>query len=100
MNIYFIWDRLEQKRLSGLPWHGLVLHEILNIDCWFSTCQVCQMTKKEREKYGQLPHKIAVSDALFLAHGLCGSGRSIYNKDTSQNTLSARTDNDRSSNQH
>jgi hypothetical protein len=24
MNIYFIRDRLEQKRLSGIPWHGLL----------------------------------------------------------------------------
>jgi hypothetical protein len=30
MNIYFIQDRLELKRLSGIPWHGLVLHKILN----------------------------------------------------------------------
>jgi hypothetical protein len=40
-NIYFIWDRLEQKRLSGIPWHGLVLHKILNMDCLCSTYQVC-----------------------------------------------------------
>jgi hypothetical protein len=45
------------------------------------------MTKKEREKYGRFPTKIAESDALFLGTGLCGSGGSIYNKDTSQNTL-------------
>jgi hypothetical protein len=30
MNIYFIWDRLEQKRLSVIPWHVLVLHQMLN----------------------------------------------------------------------
>jgi hypothetical protein len=46
------------------------------------------MTKKERKKYGLLPHKIAESDLAFLDHGLCASGGSIYNKDTSQNTLS------------
>jgi hypothetical protein len=40
MNIYFIRDRLEQKRLSGIPWHGLVLHKLLNIDCLCSTCQI------------------------------------------------------------
>jgi hypothetical protein len=33
MNIHFIRDRLEQKRLSGIPSHGLVLHKMLNIDC-------------------------------------------------------------------
>jgi hypothetical protein len=46
------------------------------------------MTKKERKKYGLLPPKIAESDKQSLGHGLCGSGGSIYNKDTSQNTLS------------
>jgi hypothetical protein len=59
------------------------------MDCLCSTCQVCQMTKKERKKYGLLPPKIAESDILSLVHGLCGSGGSIYNKDTSQNTLSS-----------
>jgi hypothetical protein len=29
-----------------------------------------------------LPPKIAESDTEFLGHGLCGSGGSIYNKDT------------------
>jgi hypothetical protein len=46
------------------------------------------MTKKEREKYGLLPSKIAESDNASLGHVMCGSGGSIYNKDTSQNTLS------------
>jgi hypothetical protein len=47
------------------------------------------MTKKEKEhkKYGLLPPKIAESDTASLGHGLCGCGGSIYNKDTSQNTL-------------
>jgi hypothetical protein len=37
---------------------------MLNIDCLCSTCQVCQMKKKEqiRKKYGLLPPKIAESD--------------------------------------
>jgi hypothetical protein len=39
------------------------------------------MTKKECKKYGLLPPKIAESN---LGHGMCGSGGSIYNKDTSQ----------------
>jgi hypothetical protein len=56
------------------------------------------MTKKERKKYGLLPPKIAESDIVTLVHGLCGSGGSIYNKDTIQITLSACTHNDRSSN--
>jgi hypothetical protein len=59
------------------------------MDCLCSTCQVCQMTKKDRKKYGLLPPKIAESDILFLCHGMRGSGGSIYNKDTSQNTLSS-----------
>jgi hypothetical protein len=33
MNIYFIRDRLEQKRLSGIPLHGLVLRKMLNHCC-------------------------------------------------------------------
>jgi hypothetical protein len=49
--------------------------------------QVQRMTK-DRKKYGLLPHKIAESDTTSLVYGLCRSGGSIYNKDTSQNTLS------------
>jgi hypothetical protein len=97
MNIYFIPDRLKQKRLSGIPWHGLGLHKMLNIDYLYSTCHVCQMTKKERKKYGMLPPKIAESDHHSLGHGICGSGGLIYNKDINQYTLSACTHNDRSS---
>jgi hypothetical protein len=77
MNIYFIQDRLELKRLSGILWHGMVLHKMLNIDCLCSTCQVCQMTKKERKKYEIPPPIIAQSDPFLLGHGLCGSGGSI-----------------------
>jgi hypothetical protein len=53
----------------------------------------------ERKKNGLLPPKIAESDTVSLGHGLDGSGgtTSIYNKDTSQTTLSACTHNDRSS---
>jgi hypothetical protein len=71
---------------------------MLNIDSLCSTCQVCQMTKKERKKYGLLLPKTAESDTVSLGHGLCVSGGSIYKKDTSQNTLSACTHNHRSSN--
>jgi hypothetical protein len=66
------------------------------MDCLCSTCQLSQMIKKERKKYGLIPPKIAEFDTVSLGHGLCGSGGSIYNKDTSQNTLSACTHNDRS----
>jgi hypothetical protein len=64
------------------------------------TCQVCQLSKKERKnmKYGLLLSKIAESDTLSLGHSLCGASGSIYNKDTIQNTLSACTHNDRSRN--
>jgi hypothetical protein len=41
-----------------------------------STCQVCQMTKKERKKYGLLPPKIAEYETVCLVHGLCVSGGS------------------------
>jgi hypothetical protein len=43
------------------------------------------MTKKKRNKHGLLPPKLAESDIVTLVHGMWGS---IYNKDTSQNTLS------------
>jgi hypothetical protein len=68
-----------------------MLHKMLNIDTLCSICQVYQMTKKERKrkKYGMLQPKIAEYDTVSLCHGMCGSGGSIYNKDTSQNTLSA-----------
>jgi hypothetical protein len=71
---------------------------MLNIDCLCSTCQARQMTKKEnnRKKYGLLLPKIAESDPWV--HGMCGSGGSIYNNNTSQNTLSPCTHNDRSYN--
>jgi hypothetical protein len=69
---------------------------MLNIDCLCSTCQICQMTKKERKKYGLLPPKIAESDTASLGHGLFKCGGFIYNKDTRQNALSACTYNDRS----
>jgi hypothetical protein len=46
------------------------------------------MTKKECKKYGLLTPKIAESEIVSPGNGLCGSGGSIYNKDTSQNTLS------------
>jgi hypothetical protein len=47
------------------------------------------MTKKEnnRKKYGLLPPKIAEYNTQSLGYGMCGSGGSIYNKDTSPNTL-------------
>jgi hypothetical protein len=39
---------------------------MLNIDCLCFTCQVCQMTKKERKKYWLLQTKIAESDTMSL----------------------------------
>jgi hypothetical protein len=67
-----------------MTWPGLTQ----DVERLCSTCQVCQMTKKERKKYGLLPPITAESVTQSLVHGLCGSGGSIYNKDTSQNTLS------------
>jgi hypothetical protein len=72
-----------------MTWPGLT-QDVESLIFLYSTCQICQMTKKDPEckKYGLLPPKIAESDAASLGHGLCRSGGSIYNKDTSQNTLS------------
>jgi hypothetical protein len=78
-----------------MKWPGLT-QDVQHV-CLCYTCQVCQMTKKERKKYGLLPPKIAESDTLSLGYGLCGSGGSIYNKTAIQNTLSVCTQNDRSS---
>jgi hypothetical protein len=36
------------------------------MDCLCSTCQVCQMTKKERKNHGMLPPKIAESDPWVM----------------------------------
>jgi hypothetical protein len=70
-----------------MTWPGLT--QDVEHFCLCSTCQICQMTKKERKKYGLLLPKIAESDTVSLGHGKCGSGGSIYNKDTSQkHTLS------------
>jgi hypothetical protein len=54
------------------------------------------MTMKKRKKYGLLSRNIAEFDTQSLGHGLCESGgtTSIYNKHTSQNTLSVCTHND------
>jgi hypothetical protein len=67
-----------------VTWPGLTQ----DVEHLCSTCQVCQITKKERKKYGLIPPKIAESDLQSQGHGMCGSGESIYNKDTSQNRLS------------
>jgi hypothetical protein len=50
--------------------------------------------KNEHNKDGQLPPKTTESDTQSLCHGLCGSGGSIYNKDNSQNILTACAHND------
>jgi hypothetical protein len=42
----------------------------------------------ERKKYGMIAPKIAESEVVSLGNDMCGSGESIYNKGTSQNTLS------------
>jgi hypothetical protein len=44
----------------------------VNIGCLCSTCQVCQMIKKERKKYGLLPPKIEESDIESLVHDFLG----------------------------
>jgi hypothetical protein len=64
INIYFIRDRIEQKRLSGIPWPGLTQ----DVERLCSTCQVCQMTKKERiiKIYELFPPKITESDPWVL----------------------------------
>jgi Integrase core domain/Integrase zinc binding domain len=61
MNIYFIQDKLLLNRLSG-TWPGLTQ----DVERFCSTCPVCQLTKKERKKYGLLPPKTAESVCVDL----------------------------------
>jgi Integrase zinc binding domain len=68
-----------------MMWPGLTQ----DVERLCSTCLVCQLTKRERKKYGLLPPKIAESDPCTPGHGLCRSSGSIYNNDTTQDTLSA-----------
>jgi uncharacterized ferredoxin-like protein len=84
MNIYSIRDRQGTVKTfsNTMTWPGLTK----DVERLCSTGQVCQITKKElvRKKYGLLPSKIAESDNVSLGYGLCGSGGSIYKKDTNQ----------------
>jgi hypothetical protein len=66
--------------------HGQILHKMLNIDCFYSKCQVCQMKKKKRacKKYWMILPKIAESDGTSLGYGLCGSDVSIKSKEKSK----------------
>jgi Integrase zinc binding domain len=61
MHIYFIQDRLGLKRPSG-TWPGLTQ----DVERLCSTCPVCQLTKRERKKYGSLPPKIAEYDLWVM----------------------------------
>ena len=45
-----------------MTWPGLTP----DVERLCSTCQVCQLTKKERQKYGLLPPKIAESDSWVM----------------------------------
>jgi hypothetical protein len=49
-----------------MTWPGLTQ----DVDFLCSTCQICQITKKERKKYGLLSPKIAESYDVSLGHGL------------------------------
>ena len=48
----------EKTIRNTMTWPGLTQ----DVERLCSTCQVCQLTKKERKKYGLLPPKIAESD--------------------------------------
>jgi hypothetical protein len=80
-----------------MTWHGLTQDYEDCLLMFHLSSMSNDKEGAERKKYGLLPPKIAESDTVFLVHGLCGSGGSIYNKDTSQNTLSTYTHSDRSS---
>jgi hypothetical protein len=73
--------RTEKTIKNTMTWPGLT--QDIELDCLCSIYKLRQMTKEERKKYGLLPPKIAESNTAPLGHGMCGSGGSIYNKDTS-----------------
>ena len=54
-----------------MMWPGLTQ----DVECFCSTCPVCQLAKKERKKYGLLPPKTAESDPWVMVcvdlMGLC-----------------------------
>jgi hypothetical protein len=78
---------------NTMTWHGLKK----DFERVCLSCQICQITKMKRKNSGPLPPKIAETDTQSLAHSMCGSCGSIYNKDTSQNTLYSWNQNNRSS---
>jgi hypothetical protein len=45
-----------------MTWPGLTQ----DVERLCSTCQICQLTKRERKKYGLLPQKIAGSDPWIM----------------------------------
>jgi hypothetical protein len=54
--------RTEKTIRNTMTWPGLTQ----DAEGLYSSCQVCQMTKKERKKYGFLPSKIAESDPWVI----------------------------------
>jgi Integrase zinc binding domain len=81
----------EKTIRNTMTWPGLTQ----DVERLCSICPVCQLTKQERKKYGLLPPKTAESDPwVMLCVDLVGF---FYNKDTTQDTLSACTHYDRSS---
>ena len=53
---------LEQTIRNTMTWPGLTQE----VERFCSTCPVCQLTKKERMKYGLLPPKTAESDPWVM----------------------------------
>jgi transposase InsO family protein len=54
--------RTEQTIRNTMTWPGLTQ----DVERFCSTCPVCQLTKKERKKYGLLPPKTAESDPWVM----------------------------------
>jgi transposase InsO family protein len=52
----------EQTIRNTMTWPGLTQ----DVECLYSTCPVCQLTKKERKKHGLLPPKVAESDPWVM----------------------------------
>ena len=62
-------NRTEKTIRNTMTWPGFTQ----DVECLCSTCEVCQLTKEERKRYGLLPPKIAESDPwLMLCVDLVG----------------------------
>jgi hypothetical protein len=77
----------EKTIRNTMTWPGLT-QDVEPLLSMFHLSSMSNYKEKEKcKKYRLLPFKIDEPQIVSLGHGLCGSGGSMYNKDTSQSTL-------------